>query len=164
MSTVLSWDKSFKVDSNSFSPNNPKRGIPQLDTDCNIYTDGSRLGPNQSGAAVSVWTKAINNGRAIERPLSGHDKISYHLKDSSIFHCEVFGITEAAIWINDWASHFEINNVVINVDSQSSIRAVNHHKVTSKTVWKAIQTLNAASKQVNSLRIRWVKVIHQTTR
>ena len=57
MSSVLSWDKSFQVDTNSFHPKNPKQGIPKLDSDCNIYTDGSRLGPNQSGAAVSVCKK-----------------------------------------------------------------------------------------------------------
>ena len=74
MSTVLNWDKSFKVDTNSFHPKNPNRGIPQLDSDCNIYTDGSRLGPNQSGAAVSVWKKVNHFGHDLERPLPGHGK------------------------------------------------------------------------------------------
>ena len=101
--------------------------------------------------------KANHFGHDIERLLPGHDKISFHLRDSSIFHCEIFGITEAAIWINDWASHYKIKHAVINVDSLSSIRAFDHHKVTFKAVWKGIQTLNNAAKQVSSLRIRWVK-------
>ena len=140
-----------------FHPKNPKRGIPKLDSNCNIYTDGSRLGAQQSGAAVSVWKKASHFGHDLERLLPGHDKISFHLKDSSIFHCEIFGITEAATWINDWANHFQIKTVVINVDSLSSIKAIDNHKVKSKLVWKAIQALNNASKKVDSLQIRWVK-------
>ena len=46
---------------------------------------------------------------------------------------------------------------VINVDSLSSIKAIDNHKVKSKLVWKAIQALNNASKKVDSLQIRWVK-------
>ena len=38
MSTGFNWDRRYEVDTYSFDEGNPKKGVPNLETDCNIYT------------------------------------------------------------------------------------------------------------------------------
>ena len=140
MSCRYNWNKLYKIDKFSYSTRNPKKGIPQLSSDCNIYTDGSVLGPYRSGAAVSVWHKRERYGKPYEIPLPNHDKQKFYLEDATIFQCEVTGVTEAANWLLTYADKFQIKTAVINVDSQACIKAIGSYKINSKLVLKAVQT------------------------
>ena len=157
MSTVFNWDKGFTVDKASFDGSNPKKGVPNLKADCNIYTDGSRLGEYRSGAAMSVWKKHTEWTREVERPIPNHDKTNFYLEDSSIFHCEVFGVKEAAKWLVERSEEFGIKSATINVDSQACIKALDSYKTKSKLVYHTIQLLNEASNCLDKLTIRWIK-------
>merc|ERR1712110_1110947 len=164
MVAQYNWDNKFTIDKYSWSPNNPKRGIPKLDSDCNIYTDGSYLGEHRSGAGVSVWKTIDYNGHAMEIPFSSqgqdHSKRSFYLEDCGIFLEENFGANDAGNWLTEFADDSGIRRAVVNIDSTSDIQALGNHKIKSKTVFKAVQTLNNAARIVDNLTIRWVKA-HQ---
>merc|ERR1712110_205508 len=158
------WDNKFIIDKYSWSPNNPKRGIPKLDSDCNIYTDGSYLGEHRSGAGVSVWKKIDHYGHALEIPFTteeqDHSMRSFYLEDCGIFLAETYGANDAGNWLLEYAQESNFKNAVVNIDSTSEIKAIGSHKINSKTVYKAVQTLNNAARIVDNLTIRWVKA-HQ---
>ena len=157
MATVFNWDKGYKIDTYSYDESNPKKGVPHLKADCNIYTDGSRLGEYRSGAAFSVWKKHTDWTHQVERPLPNHDKVNFYLEDSSIFHCEVFGVQEAAKWLIEMADQFKIKSATINVDSQACIKALESFRTKSKHVHHTVQLLNEASNCLDNLTIRWIK-------
>ena len=57
----------------------------------NIYTDGSILEGNRAGAGMAVWVPKTN--------MSGEyhiHKDKWHLKESTIFQCEIYAIKKAA--------------------------------------------------------------------
>ena len=126
-------------------------------TDCNIYSDGSRLSSYRSGAAISVWRKVERYSRLSEIPLPNHDKISFYLEDATVFSCEVFGAWAAANWLLINSEKYGIRSATINIDSQACIKALGSYKIRSKMVYKAVQTLNLAANKLELLKIRWVK-------
>ena len=156
LTKTFNWNKFYKIDSYSFSVENPKRGFPTLETDCNIYTDGSRLGPFRSGAAISVWKTHVENETRVERPIPGHDKTSFYLEDSTIFQCETFGVLQAANWLATEGHSHNIKKAIINVDSQACIKALGAPVMTSKLLYHTVQTLNEAAKHYD-ITIRWIK-------
>ena len=157
MVAVFNWDKKYHVDRHSWDDSNPKKGVPQLSSDSNLYTDGSRLGPYQSGAALSVWKRTERGGHKLEVPIPNHDKIGAYLEDNQIMQCELFGATMGANWLSTHAQQMGIKTAVINIDSQATLKALDHHKIRSKTALRAANALNTAASVVDKLTIRWVK-------
>ena len=157
MSALFNWDRKYKIETSSFDQENPKKGVPTLHTDCNIYTDGSRLGQYRAGAAISVWKKHEAYTRFIERPIPNHDKEAFYLEDSSIFQCEVFAAGRAASWLTEHASSFGIKTACINIDSQAAIKTLMAPRINQKLVYHVTQLLNEAADNLESLSIRWVK-------
>ena len=157
MSRRFNLDRGYVIDKFSYDNENPKKGVPNLNHDCNIYTDGSRLGAYRSGAAFSVWKRHNQYGHPIERPIPNHDRTSFYLEDATIFQCEVFAVGRAASWLTEHATDFEIKTACINVDSQAAIKALLSPKINQKLVYHVVQLLNEAASQLDKLTIRWVK-------
>ena len=158
IAAMSNFDKKFTVDTYSYDPRNPDKGIPQLETDCNLYTDGSRFGPYRCGAGLSVWKIHNDNGKKTERTIVGQDKISYYLEDASIFQCETFGVQQSANWLIYNHKEHNIHSATINVDSQACIKALKANKIKLHSVFTAVQALNQAARALpGGLKIRWVK-------
>ena len=55
------WDKQYHIDTHSWSCFNDKRGTPRIDSDSNIYTDGSlQTDTDLSGAGMIVYLPKTN--------------------------------------------------------------------------------------------------------
>ena len=158
LAAVSNFDKKFVIDTSSYDPQNAKKGIPTLNTDCNLYTDGSRFGPYRCGAGLSVWKIHNKNGGKSESAISTHDKISFYLEDATIYQCENYGVLQAANWLLFNHEKYDIKSATINVDSQACIQGLKASKIKSKLVFKTVTALNQAARVLpNGLHIRWVK-------
>ena len=84
------WNNKYSVDTHSFSPLNKNRGVPQIDSDCNIYTDGSKQDSGLSGAGVAVFKclRQFFETRESKHEYPIHDQ-SFHLKESSALKINV---------------------------------------------------------------------------
>ena len=158
MTACFNWNKRYVVDKYSYDFDNKRRGVPILETDCNIYSDGSRFGSYRCGAGLSVWKTHIEYGRKIERAIPRHDCLSFYLEDNTIFSCENFGVLMAANWLIEHHSDFSIKSAIINVDSLACLKGLASNRIKLKIVYKTVQALNAAAKLLpGGLTLRWVK-------
>ena len=158
MTACFNWNKKYTVDSYSYDYSNKKRGIPILETDCNLYSDGSRFGNYRCGAGLSVWKVHNLYGQKVERPIEGHDRYSFYLEDQTIFACENFGVLSAANWLVDYHKIYGLKSAIINVDSLACLKGLASIKLKSKIVHKTVQALNNAAKFLpGGLTLRWVK-------
>ena len=146
------WNKEFQIDERSWSHMNENRGIPKIDSDMNLFTDGSLTeDEGLSGAGLVVLKPKTN--RLGEYPIH---KAHWHLGQSSVFQCEVYAIKKAAEWLQ--LNHFpkQINEAVINVDSLAAIKALMSCETTSSLVKETAETLNLIANSIK-ITIRWVK-------
>lgn len=151
------WNKQYMVDKASYDPTNKKRGKPVNDTCGNLYTDGSRLGDEQSGAGFCAFRVRNHFGKRIEITMaSEQNDRSYYLGSATVFQCEVFAIKHAAIWILERQSEYSFRSLVINSDSQAAIQALLQTEVKSELVWDTMLALNAAARVLpGRLILRW---------
>jgi len=106
---------------------------------------------NVSGAGMTVWRPRDN--RLGEYHI--HDR-SWHLKDTTIFQCEMYAIKKAAEWLHANYAEKNIKEAVINTDSESSLHALNACVTTSSSVKETVFMLNMAAQYVK-ITLRWVK-------
>ena len=145
------WDKGFHIDTYSWSCFNERKGTPRIDTDANIYTDGSILEGNRAGAGMAVWVPKTD--RSGEYHIH---KDKWNLKESTIFQCEVYAIKKAAEWLQANYVRKNIKEVVINSDCQAAIKALQSNVTTSTLVKETVYELNVISQFIRVI-IRWVK-------
>ena len=149
------WKRSFSIDEESYNPlNKRKYGVPKCDSDCNLYTDGSKQSDGSAGAGLSVWKVFRHNGAyTTESPYMDY---SYHLGNSSIFQAEMYAINKAALKLVENAQIAGIKSAVINTDSLTSLLTLKNKEVKLKLVEETIHNLNAAGEIIN-LTLRWNK-------
>ena len=148
------WERLYKVDQESMDPKNKRKyGIPKCDSDCNIYTDGSKQADGFAGAGMTVWKVLPKYGATTEFP---YQDFQYHLEKSTIAQCEMYAINKAATWLVSHAAQHKFKSAVINTDSYSSIQALQNKEVKSKLVEDTVHKVNMAASIV-SLTIRWNK-------
>ena len=85
MPTVHHFNKKYKVDTYSYSLQNPRKGLPKLDSDVNIYTDGSKIKRYQTGAGICAYEVLRNYNRKFESWLVSADR-SFYLEDQNMSH------------------------------------------------------------------------------
>ena len=110
------WNNLFKVDTNSYSPDNKNRGKEIIDTDYNIYTDGSKQASGLSGAGFRVFKtdrETLPSGRVKVTQFNIHDA-SFHLGTTGIDQCEMYAIKQAAMWILQNQQNHNITSLAIN--------------------------------------------------
>ena len=66
MTAIHEFNKEFKIDSYSWVKANPNRGTPLLDSDVNLYTDGSKQKRFQSGAGLCAFEIVKSDNRKFE--------------------------------------------------------------------------------------------------
>ena len=151
------WHNKYTVDTYSYCPTNRKRGVPLIDSDCNIYTDGSKQDSGLSGAGVAVFKSLRqyfgDRERNSENPICDQ---SYHLKDSTVFQCEMYAINKAALWLLQNCDQRNIMSAVINSDSQASLKALQAKEIKSSLVKETMGNLNSVASRI-SLKLRWNK-------
>ena len=145
------WDKKFHFDTYSWSCLNERKGIPRIDSDANIYTDGSKQDDGRAGAGMAVLVPKTN--RTGEYHIH---KDKWHLEESTIFQCEVYAIKKAAEWLHSNCVTKNIKEAVINCDSQAAIKALQANVTTSTLVKETVFSLNNLA-QFIKVTIRWVK-------
>jgi len=112
----------------------------------NVYTDGSKTRDKVgSGALIRHEGKTVHH-------------ISARLPDhATVFQAEITAITEAAKFIDQHTWNRTPNEVCFFVDSQSALGAINNPKISSKTVEKAVKTLNKLHTKIPSVSLTWIK-------
>ena len=90
------WDNKFVIDSESYSKRSERAGVPILDSDISIYTDGSLFAAkdpttekDRAGAGMAVYDCVSRQGKRREVTLHEED---WHLGQSTIFQCEMYAL------------------------------------------------------------------------
>ena len=155
------WNHEYKVDEHSWHKDNKLRGVPQVDSDANLYTDGSWFEDLQlAGAGLVVMVpktkqSVICGNRVVSGEYPIH-KAKWHLKKSTIFQCEIYAIKKAAEWLQSHHVAKNINRAVINVDSLGAIKALKSNLTTSKLVKETVETLQLVANSIEII-FRWVE-------
>jgi ribonuclease HI len=135
---VIIWDKSYRVDTQTFN-----KGMPGKFLDVDVYTDGS-VHNKCAGAGLVVYIKgkeflaqSINLGPQI-----------------SAFQAEIYAIKRAAELITmNWPHK---RTCKLYTDSQAAMLALDKANVSSSLILNCMGALNSAS-ETSSLTVRWVK-------
>ena len=134
------WNNAFKIDRDSFSGEAKHRQLTQY----NVYTDGSKIdGQTGSGLVVHRGRKEV------------HCEWLRLPDEATVFQAEIVGIARAAEALAGLPGT-EVRYVKILVDSQAAILAIGNHRVKSKVVEWAIDSLNNLAKLAKSVTITWI--------
>ena len=137
------WSRRFVIDKQSLTPGE-HYGVPKLDTGLQLWSDGSLQSDGQTGAGVYICGGLVSRG--------------YRLgKGVSIWQAELYAILKNCEWILNNPTEVEGKLVVINVDSQSAILALEQVHVRSKCLAATLDILNKAADVCDTLKIRWIK-------
>merc|ERR1712115_451703 len=157
------WDHKYVIDTESYSKSNDRKGIPILDSDISIYTDGSLFPAkdpstekDRAGAGMAVYDIVSRQGKRREATLHEDD---WHLGQSTIFQCEMYALKKAAEWIidnHDKPGIPRFSSVAIFSDSESSLKALLNNESKSSIVIETVKKLNTAASLVHVV-LRWVK-------
>lgn len=111
-------------------------------SEINIYTDGSKLEDERTGAALLIQTQSheISN------------KFKLH-PTCSVFQAELFSISQALNWLH---SHPQPGNATIFSDSMSALQAMQRF-TTFHPIINQIQTLTHNILQFRQLKFCWIK-------
>lgn len=136
----MKWGNAFKINRDSFDGNAKHRQLTQY----NVYTDGSKIdGQTGSGLVVHRGRKEV------------HCDWLRLPNEATVFQAEIVAIAKAAealVGLSDTGMKY----VKIFVDSQAAILALGNHKVTSKVVEWAIDSLNRLAQIVTAVTLTWI--------
>jgi len=122
------------------------KGIPWHSAEYAVYTDGSKI-RMATGSAFCVYR--------LGDPVHAE---YFHLDaDNSVFQAEIYAIKKAAEYLIRLGT---LNNrIMIHVDSQAALLALNSTLFHTESVLNASITLNELGKN-NTVKLRWVKAHH----
>ena len=135
------WEKPYQLDRASFDDGKP---LPNEDDYVTVYTDGS------SRESFQGWGSAIKFP-GVETPLSIFGSLG---NTATVFQGEIHAIERACRELNS----FPIVNqeIVLNVDSQAALLALDKHFYQSSTVGSCISALRILASS-NTVTLRWVR-------
>ena len=159
------WNNLYKVDSQSYSPNNKNMGKEIIDSDFNVYTDGSKQESGLSGAGLSAFKtvrETLPSGKQNEYQFNTYDAC-FHLCTSTILQCEMYAIKKAALWILENRERQNIASATICSDSQTALMILKSVVVKSSLVKETMESLNEVALSTN-LKLRYVKAHDENNR
>ena len=138
--SVIKWSNDFCVNRDSFDGKAKHRTLTQF----NIFTDGSRISEQTGVGYIIYQNKAKIN--------QDHFRLPDH---ATVFQAEVTAVKEAA----DALGRLPVNNlryVKFFIDSQAAIKALANPIIKSKTVLRAVESLNALAIKANKISLVWI--------
>lgn len=130
------WGNNFSIDYDSFG-----KGEPLAFPDLGCYTDGSHIDGNTG------WGFCARDASDLDLRKKGSLG-----EKATVFQAEIYAIDQAARYI----TNLEGRSVVIHVDSQAALLALDKYITTSITVQNCIEALNILGTKMR-VTLRWVK-------
>ena len=113
--------------------------------DVNCYTDGSKIN-EQVCAGIVVKSSPSKGGL-------NHNE-AFHLdKQNTVLQAEVFAVGKTVTFLLD--NKIEGSKIMINCDSQATIRAINSTVIKNSTTLDATMALNTLGES-NEITLRWI--------
>jgi len=130
------WSRNYQVVTESFASGNPETVGEII-----AFTDGSLINENSGSGFVTIGKFDLEN--------------SYYLgHQCSVFQAEMYAIYKLIETLIH--KHLSNHRIIINVDSQAALKALDSHTINKQSVLSTVKLLNLLGTN-NEISLRWVK-------
>ena len=155
------WDRNYKVNFISMQPKKEdgspsnKYGVPWLEGDVEMYSDGSKDEGGMTGGGCAPFLK-VNGGYTFAEN-GGVTWRSFHLHRASVFQAEMYSLFRSALWVQTYGYNHG-KKIVLYTDNQAVVKTLRRNTTRSELVFKTYNALNLAARVTGAeIIVSWVK-------